>query len=160
MLLGDPDGANIRLRGHRALAILVHTDDSDGIFVMENSFFDLVPRNALQRKLSCAEIVCAGMRLAVHVAQCHGHLLSISDMRSHAPSESWEMRKMLSFKDLRLLQRSESRIQQLEECRLKLKATFHRLFYITTLWYIWKRKRTRNLEQVCGAYDAYLSVVS
>ena len=88
MLLGDPDGANIRLRGHRALAILVHTDDSDEIFVMENSFFDLVPRNALQRKLSCAEIVCAGMRVAVHVAQCHGHLLSISDMRSHAPSES------------------------------------------------------------------------
>ena len=119
---------------------------------------DSWPSRSLQRKLSCA--VCAGMRLAVHVAQCHGHLLSISDMRSHAPSESWEMRKMLSFKDLRLLQRSESRIQQLEECRLKLKATFHRLFYITTLWYIWKRKRTRNLEQVCGAYDVYLSVVS
>ena len=121
---------------------------------------DSWPSRSLQRKFSCAEIVCAGMRVAVHVAQCHGHLLSISDMRSHAPSESWEMRKMLSFKDLCLLQRSESRIQQLEECRLKLKATFHRLFYITTLWYIWKRKRTRNLEQVCGAYDVYLSVVS
>ena len=34
---------------------------------------------AKHRKFSCAEIVGAGMRVAVHVAQCHGHLLSTSD---------------------------------------------------------------------------------
>ena len=59
---------------------------------------------------------------------------------------------------------SESSDSALEECQPKLKATLHRVFYITTLCYIWKRKRKRKRNpsreacQACEAYKRYLSL--
>jgi len=56
--------ANIRLRGHRPLAILPNTDDSDEILVVENSFLDLVHVPAVARShISIAQTDTIGYRV-------------------------------------------------------------------------------------------------